>query len=147
MSLNISELRRGAEAGSCADQCVLGLCYLYGTEVEVNYQEALRWLSAAAEQGASRAVLNLGYMYAKGLGTTKNMPEAIRHFEAVARPADSSDAFLARMELGRLFARGEGVPVDRKAALEWYSSAIAIAPPEGFADEFQEARGFVASAG
>jgi hypothetical protein len=147
MSLNISELRRGAEAGSCADQRVLGLCYLYGTDVEVNYQEALRWLRAAAEQGASRAVLNLGYIYAKGLGTAKNVPEAIRYFEAVARPADSSDAFLARIELGRLFARGDGVAVDRKGALEWYSGAIAIAPPEGFADEVNEARAFVVGAG
>jgi hypothetical protein len=147
MSLNIPELRRRAEAGSCADQCVLGLCYLYGREVETNYDEAFRWLTAAAEQGASRAVLNLGYMYAKGRGTAKNMPEAIRHFEAVALPAHSSDAFLARMELGRLFARGEGVSVDRKAALEWYSSAIAIAPPDGFADELNEARAFVARAG
>jgi TPR repeat protein len=86
-------------------------------------------------------------MYAKGLGTTKNMPEAIRHFEAVARPADSSDAFLARMELGRLFARGDGVAVDRKAGREWYSSAIAIAPPEGFAKEVNEARAFVVGAG
>jgi len=40
--------------------------------------------------------LNLGYMYAKGLGTARNMPEAIRHFEAVALPADSSDTFLVR---------------------------------------------------
>jgi TPR repeat protein len=52
-----------------------------------------------------------------------------------------------RIELGRLFARGEGVSVDRKAALEWYSSAIAIAPPEGFANEVNEAPAFVARAG
>src|SRR5262249_27194637 len=142
MPLNITELRHNADAGSCVDQCILGLCYLYGTEVEVNYHEALRWLKVAAEQGASPAVLNLGYMYAKGLGTARNVPEAIRHFEAVALPADSSDAFLARIELGRLFSRGDGVPVDRNAALEWYSAAIALAPADGFADEVKEAREF-----
>jgi TPR repeat protein len=87
-----------------------------------------------------------GYMYAKGLGTARNVPEAIRHFEAVARPGDSSDAFLARIELARIFASGGGISVDRKVVLDWYSAALAIAPATGFADEVKEAREFVASA-
>jgi uncharacterized protein len=72
MPTDINELRRKAEAGSCVAQSVLGLYYLYGLEVEVDYSEAFRFLSAAAEQGASRAVLNLGYMHAKGLGIPQN---------------------------------------------------------------------------
>ncbi len=61
----------------------------------VDYSEALILISAA---GTSRAVLNLGIMHAKGLGAPQNLPEAIRLLEAVARPADSSDAFAARIE-------------------------------------------------
>lgn len=143
MPLNIAELQRGADAGSCPDQCVLGLCYLYGIDVEINYIEAFRLLTAAAEQGASRAMLNLGYMYAQGLGTEKNVAEAIRWFEATSRR--DSDAFLARIELARLFARGDDVPRDLKAAFDWYSAAITIAPSDGFADEVEEARSFVGS--
>ncbi len=60
-------------------------------------------VSAAAEQRSSRAVLNLGRMYAQGLGIQQNVPEAIRHFEAAAKPSDSGDAFPARIELGRVF--------------------------------------------
>jgi TPR repeat protein len=59
MALNIVEMRRKAEEGSYPSQCMLGLCYLYGIDVETNYEEAFRFLSAAAEQRASRAVLNL----------------------------------------------------------------------------------------
>src|SRR5690242_5623872 len=141
MPLNIADLRSGAEAGSCVDQCVLGLCYLYGTDVEINYEEALRLLTAAAEQGASRAMLNLGYMFAQGLGMEKNVAEAVRWFEAAA--LRDSDGFLARIELARIFALGDGIPRDLKAAFDLYSAAITIAPSDGFADQLEEARRFV----
>jgi hypothetical protein len=42
MPLNIAELRQKAEAGSCVNQCVLGICYLYGQDVELDYKEAFR---------------------------------------------------------------------------------------------------------
>ncbi len=142
--MDIQEVRRKAEAGSCVNQCVLGLCYLHGINVDVDYKEAFRFLSAAADQGASRADLNLGYMHAKGLGIAKNVPEAIRLFEAVGRPEDSSDAFLARIELGRIYSRGIGVPIDADAALQWYSAAIASAPENVDSDELPEARAYLA---
>lgn len=136
-------MRRKAEAGSCVNQCVLGLCYLHGIDVDVDYKEAFRFLSAAADQGAARAVLNLGYMHAKGLGIPKNVPEAIRLFEAVGRPEDSSDAFLARIELGRIYSAGISVPIDADAALQWYSAAIALAPEGVDSDEVREAKTYV----
>jgi uncharacterized protein len=141
--MTIDELRRKAEAGSCVSQCVLGLRYLYGEEVEIDYKEAFYFLSAAAEQGASRAVLNLAYMHAQGLGIPKNVPEAIRLFESVARPSDSSDAFLARTELGRIYSNGLEVPADAHKALEWYSAAITVASANNDRDELQEARDYV----
>jgi hypothetical protein len=36
-------------------------------------------------------------MYAKGLGIAKNLTEAIRLFEIVGKPQESSDAFAVRM--------------------------------------------------
>jgi uncharacterized protein len=143
MVFNITEMRKKAEEGSCPSQCMLGLCYLYGIDVEVDYKEAFRFLSAAAKQRSSRAVLNLGRMYAQGLGIKQNVLEAIRHFEAVAKPSDSSDAFAARIELGRLFSRGLGVPVDSNLALKWYSSAVEIATAEDEPEDLREARQYI----
>lgn len=143
MAFDIAEMRRKAKEGSCPSQCMLGLCYLYGFDVEINYEEAFRFLSAAAEQRSSRAVLNLGRMYAQGLGVEQNASEAIRHFRAVATPSDSTDAFPARIELGRIFARGMGVPVDRDLALTWYSSAVEIATDEDDPEELGEAREYI----
>jgi len=146
MTFNIAEMRRRAEEGDCPSQCMLGLCYLYGIDVEINYKEAFRFLSHAAAQRSSRAVLNLGRMYAQGLGVRHDAPEAIRHFEAVARHSDSGDAFPARIELGRFFSRGMGVPVDSDLALKWYSAAVEIATDEDDPEDLKEARQYVEGA-
>ena len=143
MGLNISELERKAQAGSCVNQCILGLAFLHGDGVPLNYVEAFRWLSLAAKQGASRAVLNLAYMYANGLGVQQNVPEAIRLHEAVGTPSDSSDAFAARLELARIYSRGLGVAEDRHAASEWYSSVLALCDKSENSEEIQEARAYL----
>ena len=143
MSLDISELQRRGEAGSCVNQCILGLSFLHGDSVPVDYAEAFRWLSLAAKQGASRAVLNLAYMYVNGLGVPQNVPEAIRLYEAVGKPSDSSDAFAARLELARIFSRGLGVPKDKQTAARWYSSLLAMSDEIERSEEIQEARAYL----
>jgi len=146
MSSNIADLRRRAEAGSCASQSVLGCCYLYGIDVQVNYGEAFRFLSAAADQGASRAILNLGIMYAKGLGISMDLKEAIRLLKAVAGPDDSSDAFAARIHLGRIYSQLV-TPPNPRAALKWYSAAVALASPKSDSAELREARDYISARG
>jgi TPR repeat protein len=140
--MDIEGTRRKAEAGSCVAQTILGISYLYGYDVEVDYKEAFRLLSAA---GTSRAVLNLGIMHAKGLGIPQNLPEAIRLLGAVAKPSDSSDAFAARIELGRLYSSGSGLS-DTAKALTWYKAAIALAKDGDDSDGLHEARTYVAQA-
>jgi uncharacterized protein len=135
--MDIEELRCRAEAGSCSAQTALGISYLYGYDVAVDYKEAFRLLSAA---GTSRAVLNLGIMHAKGLGVSQNLPEAIRLLEAVARPLDSSDAFAARIELGRLYSSGS----DTNNALRWYEAAVALAAKHEDSEDLREARAYIA---
>ena len=140
--MDIDEMRQRAEAGSCVNQCGLGLRYLYGIDVVVDYVEAFRLLSLAADQGSSRATLNLAYMHAQGLGIPADVPKAIRLFEAVGKPSDSSDAFLARIELGRIYSRGIGIPVDVEKALQWYSAAMDLSSGHDNSEELQEARAY-----
>lgn len=144
--MSIEETRRKAEAGSCVAQTVLGISCFYGHGMAVDYKEAFRFLSAAASQGASRAMLNLGYMYAQGLGVPQNVPKAIRLFEAVAKPSDSSDAFAARIELGRLYSSASAIPVDADKALKWYEEAIALATEGLDSEDLREAKAYVARA-
>jgi uncharacterized protein len=148
--MNIHDLRKRANSGSRVDQSVLGICYLYGVDVEVDYKEAFRLLSSA---GTSRAVVNLARMYAEGLGIHKDVAEAIRLYRAVAK-----SEFRAQLELGRIYSRGIGVPTDLDEALRWYSSAAARKDDDcvddqvtaalvgsGTLEEIQEAKAYVAN--
>lgn len=86
----------------------------------------------------------LGYMYAKGLRIAKDVPEAVRLFEAVGKPLESTDAFAARMELGRIYSSGADVPVDVSKALYWYTAAIALSKDGDDSDDVVEAKAYVA---
>jgi TPR repeat protein len=150
--MNISELRQKAESDNVVAQATLGLCYLYGREVSVDYKEALRLLSIATDKGASRAVVNLARMYAEGLGVPMDVPRAIRLYEAVAKVE-----VRAQLELGRIYSRGDAVPLDARAALLCYSAVAkqedAVDDPTTAAfvglatfNEIEEARTYVARA-
>ena len=130
--MNIRDLEQKAKAGSAAAQCDLGICYLDGIDVDVDYNEAFRLLSAAAAQGASRAVLNLARMHAKGLGMPVDVQEAIRHYEAVGRVE-----ILAAIELGRIYSQGLGVTRDSEKAANWYRVAATLG--DAGSDEIREA--------
>ena len=63
-------LLREAEAGHAGSQCNLGIIYANGLDdngyaVQGYKRQAVRWLSAAAEQGLSRAQLKLAEVYAE----------------------------------------------------------------------------------
>jgi TPR repeat protein len=115
--MNVKELRKEAESGSVVAQAVLGLCYLYGRDTEVNYPEALRLLSLAKDKGASRAVVNLARMHAEGLGVPKDITTAIRFYEAV-----QEGEVRARLELARIYTRGIGGQPNPKKGLILYSA-------------------------
>src|ERR1700704_5914264 len=91
--MRIAELREKAERGNAVAQTVLGVCYLEGIDVEVDDKKSFRLclLSAAADQGVPRAKTNLARMYAEGLGTAKNLPEAARLYEGAAEPGEFVD--------------------------------------------------------
>ena len=116
-STDIPDLRKKADSGNPAAQSILGVCYLHGIDVDVNYSEAFRLLSVAK---TSRAVVNLAWMYAEGLGIPKDMAQAIRLYKTVAKVE-----FRAQLELGRIYSRGDEVPVDLQEALKWYTVAAA----------------------
>lgn len=120
--MNLAELTRKAEAGSCAAQTTLGLYYLHGYgPVDVNYEKAFTLLSKGAEKGASRAIANLADMYAQGLGIPQDIHKAIELYERVGNVE-----FFAALELGRIYAKGLGLPANQRKAFEWYSAAIAF---------------------
>jgi uncharacterized protein len=82
---------------------------------------------------------NLARMYAEGLGTGKNLPEAVRLYEAAAEAGE----FLAQVALGRIYSHGADVPANPGAARRWYSAAAAQEGRVGDCEELQEAKSHV----
>jgi uncharacterized protein len=138
--MDLLELRRKAKSGNCASQSILGCYYLYGGDgIAVDYEQALRFLSAAGDQGASRAIANLAYMYERGLGTPQDLTKAIQLYERVGNVE-----FFAAVALGRIFCKGLGVPTSPERALQWYSVAAAFEGRVADCEELNEARAYVA---
>ena len=96
--------------------------YLDGTdEISVDYKQAHRFLSAAAEKGASRAIVNLADMYAQGLGVPKDIEKAVQLYEHVGRVE-----FFAAIAPGRIYSTGVDVPADQTRVYTGYSAATAF---------------------
>jgi hypothetical protein len=153
VAIDFAKSLKGAEEGSPVDQGFVGWCYLYGRYVEVDYAQAFRWLSAAAEQRASRPFIHLGRMYAEGLGVPQDIAEAIRRFWAVENVETR-----AQLGLARIYAQGQGVPPDSSEALRLYKAVAAcdyIHPDRAAAafagaltpEEVDEAKAYIAERG
>jgi TPR repeat protein len=78
-------------------------------------------------------------MYAEGLGTAKNLPEAVRLYEKAAEAGE----FVAQIELARIYARGVYVPANPEAARKWYAAAAAQETSVGHCEELQEAKAYI----
>ncbi|HCN07703.1 MAG TPA: hypothetical protein DIT01_07195, partial [Lentisphaeria bacterium] len=66
--------------------------------------EAVKWCRKAAEQGDAAAQLNLGKMYATGLGVPEDDAEAFKWFRKAAEQGYAD----AQYHLGLMYANGEG---------------------------------------
>jgi len=139
--MDVRALRSRAESGDAIAQAIVGICYLDGLDVTVNYADAFRFLSAAAAKGLPRAIVNLARMYEHGLGTVRDTTRAIQLYDKAA----SAGEFLAQISLGRIYARGLGGGVDGAMARKWYSAALAQAERVDADDLLEEARTYLAA--
>ncbi len=73
----------------------------------------------AAENGDITALSNLGFMYAKGIGVTKNEEEAVKWYKKAALQGHLNSQF----NLGVIYAKGRGVAQDYAESFKWYKMA------------------------
>jgi TPR repeat protein/CHAT domain-containing protein/tetratricopeptide (TPR) repeat protein len=95
--------------------------YFYGRGVAQDYLKAVRWCTAAAEEGNAFAQAELGWMYANGKGVEQDDGKALKFYEAAAAAGDAG----AQRGLGVLYQNGTGVEQDDKKALELYRKSAA----------------------
>ena len=78
--MSIGELQSAAKAGQAGAQFYLATRYQYGKDVAKDEKQAFALFKAAADQGISAAQLNVGRMYADGIGTKKDEVLARKYF-------------------------------------------------------------------
>ena len=128
------ELLDKALGGDVNAQYELGMVYFEGKGVSKNPDRAAGLFLMAAEQKHARAQnvlsvlnpdiiakaqFNLGRMYEKGWGVTKDYKKAMEWY---AKAAEQGYA-RAQYNLGVMYYNGWGVPKDYKKAMEWYTKA------------------------
>lgn len=81
----------------------------------------------AAKEGHADSQFNVGLMYEKGIGTTKNEKEAVLWYNKAAEQGNPG----AQYNLGVLYENGIGTPIDFAKANKWYRKAAV--QDDGFA--------------
>ncbi len=95
--------KAAAKAGDAQGQHNLANMYLYGSGVEKDLTEAVRWCRKAAEQGLAVAQHNLAWMYLNGVGVDRDPAEALRWCQAAAEQGHE----IAQRELPAYLAYGD----------------------------------------
>jgi TPR repeat protein len=114
----------GNYADSLAVAMHLGLhTFIVGPDERVE-QEAVRWLTLAAQQGHPDAARLLAGRYARGSGVPRDEARAAAWFDQAARHDDP----LSMTAIGFLYAAGRGVEQNWESALWWWRRAEARTP-------------------
>eukprot|EP00735_Rhodelphis_limneticus_P011886 TRINITY_DN5047_c0_g1::TRINITY_DN5047_c0_g1_i1::g.24877::m.24877 TRINITY_DN5047_c0_g1::TRINITY_DN5047_c0_g1_i1::g.24877 ORF type:complete len:469 (+),score=-3.55,sp/A0A0H2VDN9/ESIB_ECOL6/30.51/4e-31,sp/A0A0H2VDN9/ESIB_ECOL6/32.42/1e-23,sp/A0A0H2VDN9/ESIB_ECOL6/29.74/4e-22,sp/A0A0H2VDN9/ESIB_ECOL6/29.48/1e-20,Sel1/PF08238.7/4.6,Sel1/PF08238.7/0.026,Sel1/PF08238.7/4.4e-08,Sel1/PF08238.7/0.00027,Sel1/PF08238.7/1.6e-07,Sel1/PF08238.7/6.1e-08,Sel1/PF08238.7/0.89,Sel1/PF08238.7/3e-09,TPR_16/PF13432.1/ len=128
--------QKAAEQDFPAAEFFLSIIYEQGDGVEVDHDEALKWLEKAANHNHTTAQCNLGMHYLQQADSHKcrhNSAEQQRLQELAIswlRKSALSGQPTAQNKLGQCYSTGCGVPKDMKMALSWWKQAAALGDVE-----------------
>jgi TPR repeat protein len=104
-----------ARAGDPRSQTAVGKLHLFGIEhLPQNFKKAFHYFSLAAQSDYKEAISYLGYLYALGLGTERNLDMAFKLFSYVISSSDNN--------LGRLFKQKHNIK--RKSFIAYVISML-----------------------
>ena len=126
---------REAEEGSRDAQFAVGYMYEQGEGTEIDYNEAAKYYSMAAQKGHEGAQHNLAVLYYTGRGVKQDMRQAYEWFYRAAR----SGVNISMCMLGSMYENGEYVKKDLKSALYWYQMAYKSGNKVAY-DKWQKAK-------
>jgi TPR repeat protein len=102
--------------------------YLFGTNIEPDYERAFTWCRISGiEHHNFEGLTNLALLYINGWGVQKNVPLAMDYYKTAAR----NNVIGAQLSLGRAYSTGLDVPIDYNLAFEWISKAAQQQSPIG----------------
>jgi len=89
----------------------------------------VKYLRALAERGEPLAQFHLGIAYEKGLGTEKNLEEALYWYK---QAGDKQYMSHVAVRVGDMYSNGLGTPVDYSQAVYWYEFALSKQDSEAY---------------
>ena len=111
---------KAADQGDAAAQYNLGICYLGGSGVAADPQEAVAWFQKAAEQGMPEAQNSLGTCYREGRGVAADPKKSVYWYQKAAEQGLPG----AQNDLGVWYQHGVGVErEDLPRAAYWFRKA------------------------
>lgn len=119
-----------ANSGEANAQFELGSCYAAGAlGLKKDINEALKWLTLAAEQNHAKAQSYLGIILASGATGKRDIAKAQTWRELAAKNGDATE----KWTLGNAYLFGYLVPRDHARALHWIEEAAKLDHPDALA--------------
>lgn len=116
----MQQMLRLAEGGNSKAQFSLGYMFDREDTIKNNKLAAVKWYEAAANDGNTRAQVNLGRIFEQGApGVEQNWDAAIRWYQMAADAGDAD----AQQHLGYLYENGLGLAKNPLTAAEFYQAA------------------------
>ena len=126
VSESLDMLQGKATAGDPAAEREVGLAYLTGSSVDVNEEEAARWLLRASYRGEPTAEYWLGTLYARGRGVPADMLQANHWYSASAKLGNRN----AMHRLAVANFAGLGTESNPEQAAQWFTKAAQLGLPD-----------------
>jgi len=114
-------LGKSAENGNSNSQMKLSLIYSNIIEVK-NLNKAKYWAMKAANNGNLIAMKQLGFMYLKGIGTSKDNVKAFYWLEFAAQ----KDEVYSQRQIAKMYKNGQGVEASKSKSIYWYTKAALL---------------------
>lgn len=118
--LNNRSLAERAIGGDKTAQYEFGMAHVEGKGVPKDFNEAVKWLSRAADQGVPAAHYQMGMRYAAGEGVEKDIEQAIAAWTMAAMSGYGD----AQLRLAESYDQGVGVEQDLLQAYVWYKMSV-----------------------
>ncbi len=119
-------LQTAAQNDDATAQMLLAKAWFKGAPgIAPDHTQARRWFAGAAQNGDAAAAYYLGLFDRNGYAGAVDA-EAAARWLGIAADAGIADAMFL---LGNLYAAGEGVPQNQRAAIGWYMRAAALEHP------------------
>jgi TPR repeat protein len=120
---NVDSLKQRAAAGDRSAARTLAEGYYAGSDgLTQDFAQAAHYFQVLSNLGDTRAMTTLGLMYARGIGVSKNMAEAVRKWQFAAANEKIADAG-AEYNLGLAYRSGDGIDADAAKSHYWMRRA------------------------